>query len=142
MGTGATVMDKASKQIQEQYHFLASEHGCRIVETHRTDAFGGNGFVVFANRSLRIKIVLDRDQVYGEIQPAEGVSKSHWHGLDVVYQLIVGKPPVGGLLDARLVTFLKENFVEIAAAFEANRRQGTVEQLRILEAARAERIFG
>jgi hypothetical protein len=126
--------------ILQHCMYLFSEYGFRFVDSLVSKSFGGDSYVVLERKELTLRFTLDRGQLFLDFRPTTG-SKTRWYSIDLVIQMISGKVESSAVLSDSHAAFLKNNFRAIVDAFSDEHRSTSIEKLKILEKARAKRMF-
>jgi hypothetical protein len=97
--------------------FLYEAAGFRFVHSVYSNTFGGSACVVMASEHLRLRFVFDCGQLSMELQGVHERGENHWYPIDVVEQLVTGRPvPSGDVTPAR-AHFLGEHLDAVRARF-------------------------
>ncbi len=97
--------------------FLYESAGFRFVHSVYSSTFGGSAYVVMASEHLRLRFMFDCGQLSLELQGVHERGENHWYAIDVVEQLVTGRPVPRGELSPARARFLAEHLDAVRARF-------------------------
>lgn len=121
--------------------FLLTSPDYRFVDSRVAESFGDDAYLVLESRSLRMRFVCDRGQLFLDFQSTSHSGDKDWFSVDVVRRLLEGEQPGSAELDPEYADFLESKIADIETCF-SERLDETVAELRRLERVRAKELFG
>jgi hypothetical protein len=134
-------MTEILRFLVEHLRFLYESGRYRIVDSAADPGFGGQGLLVLASETLKIRLVRDREFLSLDLGSVEQHGKFDWYAIGVVRRLLAGNHDTDELT-AETAAFLEEHLDEIEARFTQPALSGTIEQLKDIERRRAKERFG
>jgi hypothetical protein len=97
--------------------FLYESAGFRFVHSVYSSSFGGSACIVMASEHLRLRFVYDCGQLSLELQGVHERGENHWYAIEVVEQLVTGRPVPSSELTPGRARFLSEHLDAVRARF-------------------------
>ena len=121
--------------------FLFETGKYRIVDS-RSGRPAGDALVVLESPTVRLRLVLDRSQIYLDIQP-NPPGPGGWYGIGVARRWKAGDRPGLDDLDESCVAFLRRELDGIEAEWSTEQgRQAGLDRLNEEREVRADELFG
>jgi len=117
-----------SNIVRTAFGKLISSYGFKIVEDQHDSSNFGNAVVVLDSSDFRIRLVKDRDQIFGEV--ASYSEPETWYGIDRLYEVINLKPipKQSGSIDD-IVAAIEKDLVRIEHSLHPMRFSATKKEL-------------
>jgi len=154
-------MDEILLYLVKHLSFLYKDFGFKIVNSGHYEHFAGNGFVVLQSGDLKVQIAYDgRDKQFSfDVHNLKFCKKSYdWYSVDILWQLVKGEIfvqskemeayDVNDLNDGPKIfenivpVFLKEHIATIVEYLTGEDAEENFKKMRLMEKARAKRLFG
>jgi len=144
MGKSVETSEKMKKLLillAENFEWLFSDYGFKIIHSEYSPTFGGEGVVSLTNSILRIDLVSDRHRAFVEFSPITGWKSGETVTFDLIKQLLTNEVCDETMITTSQIEFLKSNFEEIISIFESNKNMETLKKFKALKKERARRLF-
>lgn len=135
-------MDQTLRYLMEHMSFLYKDYGFQICSSSYSSAFGGDGSVVLANNSMRVRIISDRQELCVEFAPLSGGEQQSWYDSALILELITGEIQASAVQNERRAPDFHGYFDQIEREFSSGSATQFVEKLNELKQIRAKRLFG
>jgi hypothetical protein len=135
-------MDELLQFLLQHGSFLYKECGCRFVDSRVSDSFGGDAFLILATDNVRVRLVRDRAQLFGDFQKPEASAEDEAFSIDIVRQHLTGEVDYDTFLNAKNASFVRSHFRSVERLFDQATFAETRRKLQRLKAERAKKLFG
>ena len=154
-------MDEVLLFLVKHLSFLYKDLGFKIVNSDHDKRYAGNGSVVLQSGDLKLEIIYNgRDkQLSLAVHNPKFCKKSYdWYSVDILWQLVKGEIfvqskemeayDVNDLNDGPKIfenivpVFLKEHIATIVEYLTGEDAEENFKKMRLMEKARAKRLFG
>ncbi|MBS1912771.1 MAG: hypothetical protein JST22_12355 [Bacteroidetes bacterium] len=100
------------QEVAERLPWLFQEFGFRVVKERFDPEIFGNSYVTLESRSLRVRFVRDRGQIFADVASLSE-PEAWWH-MEHVCQLVVGRNVESGFGLSELAALLRDNYSALA----------------------------
>jgi len=117
--------------------FLWERARFQIVGSEVSEVNGGNAELLVASPTLRLRFLLDRDELYLDLQPAHVEGPREWYDVALVRRFVLGTDDPPAMLGPEDATFLRDRLAAVESAFAPGAWEETRSRLRALRKKRA-----